>query len=394
MLAAAPGGCGGARQECNQVNLCKLLGTVICAVFLLPTASAVTLGQNAPAADRWLAASCDDSPASAGTTLNEPQCADGLSADLGRLCHSARWTASAEFIILDRIGSLSQPLVETAPGNVPLDQLYGYPCTLALSDDDFHQGFYGGPRLGLIRQGDSGCNLELSYFQIDGWTSARTVGPYDRKAESLVMKAPVEFVQTQDSDQSMVWQYSTQLYNAELGGRWNLSDRVTVLAGVRWLELRENLQGALEPPTFDWEPPFWNVTTTNNLYGFQIGADGTVWQRGRFSITGLLKAGIFDNNAQQSTDVSIYKFPWPCAASTNHAAFVGETGLTCKYQLTKRLVLKAGYEALWLDGVALASGQIRDTSSSIKPVKVEALGVNCGSGVFFHGATAGLECSF
>ena len=59
------------------------------------------------------------------------------------------------------------------------------------------------------------------------------------------------------------------------------------------------------PPPSHWEPPFWNGTTTNNLYGFQIGADGKILERGRFSIDGLVKAGIFDNNAEQTTEVSV-----------------------------------------------------------------------------------------
>ena len=47
----------------------------------------------------------------------------------------------------------------------------------------------------------------------------------------------------------MAWEYATQLYNAELNVRWNPCCRVTMLAGFRWVNLRENLQGALEPPT-------------------------------------------------------------------------------------------------------------------------------------------------
>ena len=135
-----------------------------------------------------------------------------------------------------------------------------------------------------------------------------------------------------------------------------------MLAGFRWVNLRENLVGALAPPTISWEPPFWNATTTNNLYGFQIGADGKILERGRFSIDGLVKAGIFDNNAEQTTAVSvIHKSVYSASASTNHAAFVGETGLQCKYQVTKGLSLRAGYEVIWLEGVALAPGQIQET---------------------------------
>jgi hypothetical protein len=118
-------------------------------------------------------------------------------------------------------------------------------------------------------------------------------------------------------------------------------------------------------------------------------------ERGRFSIDGLVKAGIFDNNAEETTGVSIFKVVKPSSASTNHAAFVGETGLQCKYQVTERLLLRAGYEAIWLQGVALAPGQIQETcTTSLTPVTVQALGINCNSGVFYHGATAGLEYSF
>ena len=126
--------------------------------------------------------------------------------------------------------------------------------------------------------------------------------------------------------------------------RWDFVSRVTMLAGFRWMELRESLVGTLEPPVIPGEPAFWNATTANNLYGFQIGADGKLWECGRFSLDGLAKAGIFNNNAEESTIVSIFKIPRPSFASTNHDAFVGETGLQCQYQLTRRLTFKAGYE--------------------------------------------------
>ena len=147
-----------------------------------------------------------------------------------------------------------------------------------------------------------------------------------------------------------------------------------MLAGFRWVDLHENLLGALEPPVFPREPPFWNTTTINNLYGLQIGADGKILERGRFSIDGLVKAGIFDNNAEETTGVSIYKIVRPTYASANHAAFVGETGLQCKYQVTKGLLLRAGYEAIWLQGVALAPGQIQETYTTLLPDNCESVG--------------------
>ena len=54
----------------------------------------------------------------------------------------------------------------------------------------------------------------------------------------------------------------------------------------------------------------------------------------------------------ETTAVSIYRTVYGESASTNHAAFLGEIDLQCKYQVAKGLVLKAGYEAMWLQGVA------------------------------------------
>jgi len=297
-----------------------------------------------------------------------------------------RWTVSAEVIILDRIGGVNRTLVE----RVPLPNLPTTPGTEALNSNNFRQGFSPGPRIALIRHGDSGYDLEVLYFQTAGWSSTKSVGP-DNPPDWLVMRAPGGFLQTQDhSYQAMAWEYDTNLYNAELNVRWNAYSRLTLLAGFRWVNLSENLYGSLIPS--EGFPPFWNTNTTNNLYGLQIGADGKIWERGGFSINGLIKAGAYVNHAQESTGVSIFKIVRPSYTATNHAAFVGEIGLQCKYQVSQRLALKAGYEALWLEGVALAPGQIQETYLT-PPAAVNALGVKT-SGVFFHGATAGLECSF
>ena len=137
----------------------------------------------------------------------------------------------------------------------------------------------------------------------------------------------------------------------------------------------------------------------NNLYGFQIGADGKLFERGRFSIDGLVKAGMFINNAVETTMVTIERQPYWESASTNQVACLGELGLQCKYQVTQRLLLEIGLRS------HVAAGRCFGTRSDFghllllcagdrQNTYVQALGVNCGSGVFYHGATAGLEYSF
>ena len=231
------------------------------------------------------------------------------------------------------------------------------------------------------------------------------------------MKAPGSFWQTQDFPyQAMAWRDATSLYGFEINGRLDLSSWVTALAGLRWFQLNDNLQGTLipadrgEPSWKQHDPgstlsqlqnpplstpvvvnsPFWTTKTRNNLFGVQVGVEARLAEIGRFSLGGGVKASIYGNDAAQSALVSMAKQLYPAQAATTAVAFAGEAELHAQYQLADRLALKVGYAALGLGGVALAPGQIRETyttspspSSPSTPVGAAALGVNHGSNVFF-----------
>jgi hypothetical protein len=288
-----------------------------------------------------------------------------------------RWTATADFIIMDRTGTKSRTLVEGAQ--------YPYiETTELLNSNDFKQGFFSGPRVSLIRHGDSCYDLELLYFQIDGWNSTRQVTPDTGQAEQLVFRVPGYAIST--GTYPMQFEYATRLYNGELNLRWNPTCRVTVLAGFRWIELRERLEGGYVVPTFE---SFASFNTKNNLYGFQIGTDAILVDRGRLSINGLLKAGIFGNHAEQTSTLNDGAFAATVTDTNAHTSYVGEVGLQCKYKVTEYLMLRAGYEAMWLGGIALAPGQIDETD-----FVGGTTGINASGDLFFHGATAGLEYCF
>ena len=342
-----------------------------------------------------------------------------------------RWAFSAETLVLGRWGGANQTLVARVPGNTPFVTVpptpgydsATYPGVAALNSDQFREGFSAGPKLSLTYRDDSVYGVELSYFDVLGLSAATAIGP-DNPPDWLVMKAPGSFWQTQDFPyQAMAWGDSTSLYSAEVNGRLDLSSRLTLLGGLRWLQLDDELVGSLTPADRtapDWKlpcssyaldnlstcpplyypggragsyPPFWQTNTKNNLYGAQIGVDAKLLELGRFSLGGLIKAGVFDNNAEQTTVVSMTKKLFTAQAATNRAAFVSQADLELKYQLTRGLTFKAGYELLWLDGVALAAGQIQETYTTSAP-SARALGVNSGSSVLFQGATVGLEFSF
>jgi hypothetical protein len=327
-----------------------------------------------------------------------------------------RWIISIEGIALERIGGgVNRTLAARVPGTVPFVATSIATGAEAFNSNQFQQGFSAGPEITAIYQGDSGYSVELSYFNVFNQSATKTIGP-DNPADWLVMKAPGGFWQTQDfAYQAMQWSASTNLYSAEINGRLDLTNRLTVLAGIRWFQLNDTLQGTLTPtdqtapawkttcPTCNLFqltpdgpignlPPFWNAGTTNNLYGVQLGLDAKLAEFGRFSLGGRITVGLFDNIAEQSAGVSIRKVVYPTKATVNGAAFVSDASLQLRYRVMDGLSLKAGYEVLWLAGIALAPGQIDETYAA--PSGVRALSVNHGSNVLFQGATFGLEYSF
>jgi hypothetical protein len=355
-------------------------------------------------------ASAADLESATGKTATEPK------------VDASRWTVSVEAIVMERTGGVSRTLVERVPGTEPFLRTLTATGPEAFNSNQFQQGYSAGPKIDLIYRGDSGYGVELSYFNMFNQSATHATGP-DTPADWLVMKAPGLFWQTQDFPyQGMVWSDTTNLYSAEVNGRLALSSRVTVLAGFRWLQLNDTLQGTLSPadrtvptwknncdinnctlkdvaqaplgPLTNPYPPFWTTNTANNLYGLQIGIDGKLLEFGRFSVDGQIKIGLFDNNAEQATAVSLKKVVYPVSATANNAALAAEAALHLKYQLMDGLALKAGYEALWLNGVALAPGQIQETLTTTSSVPVHALGINCGSSLLFQGFTAGLEYTF
>jgi hypothetical protein len=379
-------------QGGKVMNSRKPFGTLLCAMLVLVAGAAMALGQNDPAAYRLVAGDAEESPAMNSETpvYQSPGgdcCGMGCSPSCcGQGCLQstccARWTATADYIVFDRVGSIDRTLVMAQPPStmrVP-------PPVEFLNAKDLNQGFAGGPRVGLLRHGDCGYDLELLYFQIDGWSDTREIPQVGAYTEYFPVPGPLHIG---NSRETMLFDYASRLYDAECNVRWNPICRLTMLAGFRYVSLQEDLSegrlftGASAATTFY---PDWITNVRNDLYGFQVGADGLIYECGCFSIDGLCKAGVFGNHAVQST---IAVNTGPLTGSTTHTAFLGEAGVQCKYRVTRGLVLKAGYEALWLQGVALAPGQIDQTN-----VITGDAGINANYGAFYHGATAGLEYTF
>ena len=78
------------------------------------------------------------------------------------------------------------------------------------------------------------------------------------------------------------------------------------------------------------------------------------------------------------------------SASDTKAAFIGEAGVNGSFQVTRCLSVRAGYQIIWLQDVALASNQIPVTGTPVGGV-ITPTGIDVNGHVFFHGINLGAD---
>ncbi len=305
-----------------------------------------------------------------------------------------RWTVTADALLLHRSAARPLPVLF-----IPADEP---PDVLALNVADLGFDFASGPRISLRRHFSRNCALEANYFGIDGWTSSAV-----RDGNPLILFPPGAMFSPQ-----FAVDYGSDLYSTEVNLRHRYAGCLDLLAGLRWVELRESFHVA-GPNPFPFPPLRYDTQTDNSMYGVQIGAEAKVLGRGGlvpleglsefnrrlgqpdspFSgplrVDGFLKAGIYANRARQDTS-TVGNFGTAVTAGDrrDHTAFLGEVGLTGACRLRDWLSVRGGYQVMWIEGAALAPDQIPFTDVTSSPGKAI---VNAGGSLFYHGCHVGLE---
>jgi len=163
-----------------------------------------------------------------------------------------------------------------------------------------------------------------------------------------------------------------------------------LLAGFFWAGLEES--AALGVVCCPGDPAtFYTVNTSSNLFGGQLGIRRRRdWHR--WAVEGTAKAGLAGTTlAQSSGPITATLAPGvvfrePTSASTTGVGFLSTLNLTAIYRISDHWGLRAGYNLIWLSGVALAPNQwdFTDTDAS-------GTGIRGGSGLFLHGVNVGAE---
>jgi hypothetical protein len=225
--------------------------------------------------------------------------------------------------------------------------------------------------------------LEAVYFGLNHWnTSGFVKGNNDLKIPDTLGLATDDFF----GANRMLVSYSSRIHNAELNYYHRIGcSFLELLAGFRYFNLSENFN--IQTVDSDAQRSDYNVRTNNNLYGGQIGGRWRC-QIGVLGLDFVGKAGVFGNDASQRTFVGDFNNSFTFRDSHTgrcQAAFIGELGLNATVRLTQHIFVRAGYNILWLEGIARAADQLDFTDT---PTSGTAL--HAGSALV-HGANVGME---
>jgi hypothetical protein len=184
--------------------------------------------------------------------------------------------------------------------------------------------------------------------------------------------------------------YQSDLHSAEINyvHTWK---RFSVLGGFRFVRFSDNFEWSSGRSGISSEVFSGSVGhhTDNDLYGGQIGARWRQRYRRLFlDITG--RAGVFGNDANQianfgiSDSGSTLRDVAGPTAYDSAVAFVGDLNFSAGCRLTSVWAVRAGYNLIWIDRVALAPDQFQGFEFANQQVALD------GS-VFLHGVNVGLE---
>ncbi len=162
------------------------------------------------------------------------------------------------------------------------------------------------------------------------------------------------------------------------------------LAGLRFMEMGEQLDWRAEDIREGASTDLGNdgryyINTENDMFGFQMGT-GLTYQSKRWSLGFNCKGGVFVNDASGATQLTYTvddEDDYSNFLREDELSFIGEAKLLGRFHITPNMSLRAGYELMFMESVALAPHQ-----ATFIP---EFAFLNTSGDPFYHGVSFGFE---
>jgi hypothetical protein len=318
-------------------------------------------------------------------------------------CAAVRWyDFSVDFMRLRRENAGRNAVFAT-------DGVNGDPV---LSLDDIDLSEESSFRFSAMFQFGPGSSVEFTYFGLFYWDSRATATSADNLFSvysEFGLDPAGGYPETDESDlQYLDYESSFDSFEVNFRQRCmapNCRYQGSWIAGVRYFKLDEDFNYFTQSPinTDPMAPPpgnslptsLTNINVHNNLIGAQVGGDLWVCVLPGLRVGGELKAGVYHNHIAQDTFISINTInngTFLEELTANDVAFVGQADLMMTYRLNYQWTLRAGYQFLFVDGVALAGENFNPVLPTVfDPNKNRVANINDNGNVFYHGWNLGLE---
>ncbi|MCE9630171.1 MAG: BBP7 family outer membrane beta-barrel protein [Planctomycetia bacterium] len=280
-----------------------------------------------------------------------------------------------------------RPLLVTVGDETPL-----------LSASDLQFPFSEGVRSFYGQRNPDAGGWEIGYFGVYGQSASRTVA--SPAGDFLQLPEPLGGVFTSEADAATV-KYSSLVNSAEANVFSTATDwrdrcggwlTVDWLAGFRYVGVEEQSSIAIDACAGDpdcADRVAYRVRSRNNMFGGQLGTRGRMTWR-NWAVEGWAKAGLLGNAQKEIQSPLVTSSGAPLdrirSATGSEVGFIGDINLSLVYRLTDVWGIRAGYNTVWISGVALAPNQFDFTLDEAAGGRLDPSG-----GMFLHGANLGLE---
>jgi hypothetical protein len=317
------------------------------------------------------------------------------------------WRVEADSLFLLRDGDRNREFATLGP-RLPGGR------NVALNSESLPECLEGGIKATVSRSlsEDNNLLIEATYLGMHDWdanNSYRDGSPNGLGAGGNLASPFTQFgrpVQAQglDFNTLVTIGYTSEIESAEL----NLRHRVglmcgpletSMLYGVRYMRIDETFdyfsQSLLPGPAGTTNTV--NVQTGNELIGFQVGVLAAYRVSDRWWFEFDTKFALCQNSNEQQTLYTVAGgTPGAAGAFFFNAhqgctAFIGDIDLVSYYQVTRYLTVKAGYQAIGIDGLAVALENFSNNTAVLTQGPAE---INDNGSLFFHGPHLGAVFSW
>ena len=280
------------------------------------------------------------------------------------------------------------------------------PIVLETDDLDFG-GYRSGFRFTAAMQLAAANSLEFNYFGQLNYASTATVRSPNDQLFSVFSQfglfPPFGFQDTDFSDFQQI-QYTSEFDSFEINtryrwmapncryqGSWTLGVRHFILDEKFRYNTASSFNGFVTPDGPMAARAQFDVDTTNNLTGIQIGTDLWICLLPGLRAGGEIQAGVYGNhiNSNFTYGSNVVASDYIERLNTNDVSFIGQANLLATYRINYQWTLRGGYQFLFVEGVALAPENFNTIPPLLNPPRPTF--IDDDGNVFYHGWNVGLE---